>query len=879
MFEFLCGQICRVYREPCGTGDVPEHVACRAAHVEACLNAADPSADDRTQRASINATECTPPSACLVDGVCPDGRCMCQPRSVIQPCDWQRWPALLGSAGYTLPSRLPVDVRVFPFQCAPGILGSASPENQSSPACAGGCPSGKFCPTEATLVPQDCEPGSFCPESSVTPTPCPPGTWSDATNLRSATDCSLCPAGSSCVAGSTRPVACSPGTFSSDVGQSACVRCERGKFQRRYQQSACTFCDPGSFCRAGSAEPVNCPSGSFGNATGLHSEAQCVPAPVGHWAPLGSRSPVSCDGLSGFYCPGALRDYVHRGAKPVVMPIGHTTGRVEVSALTKDMAVNISMDSFVAQRDGLLQLLASLYAVSPRTLTLEVLPGSLTMPGRRRRRTQATQDTSSIWLPHGEDATAWFLRVTFATADGSLAEVDMDALEEAVAAVDDATIGAFIGVATATSFITVVSEPPQRRSLELELLSPCPAGAWCTAGRQVACGRNTYNPLPGTDDGTACIACPPNSHTLGTASAHREQCVCDTGYYDGNASMAVDVDLQRLTSAAGNPSTVLGAAVECFACPPGVQCVGGSTLENLPLRVGYFRLDVTTDDVRRCPDASANCSGASECPASSTGCIGGDDPAACAPGLRGVYCQLCNESDAFYVAASDDATAHCKPCARVMSDPQMQAFVAVMSTLVTLAVCSLFIRALPVLRRQGEPSTLWFTRWVSALERFTLLNKLKQLWAFYQIATRVDVVYEIYLPTDVRTLLRPLLVVLSLGIDGFPLECVGLVGYISHLRFWLFSPLALAALFVAAATVRTCFDRASIRISSLMVQIAVYALPYVLRLAFVVYPIGALIPRFQPKVNAYPWTLFTGSDGCASHARSHQLGLRGLLLL
>jgi hypothetical protein len=89
--------------------------------------------------------------------------------------------------------------------------------------------------------------------------------------------------------------------------------------------------------------------------------------------------------------------------------------------------------------------------------------------------------------------------------------------------------------------------------------------------------------------------CPPNSNTRFEKSTSVSDCFCDQYFYDSNSSQA---------------------AVECEPCPVGTVCPGGSTLEDLPLRKGYFRLDPTSVDVRVCPDAQMNCSstfGTSEC--------------------------------------------------------------------------------------------------------------------------------------------------------------------------------------------------------------------------------------------------------------------------
>ena len=62
-------------------------------------------------------------------------------------------------------------------------------------------------------------------------------------------------------------------------------------------------------------------------------------------------------------------------------------------------------------------------------------------------------------------------------------------------------------------------------------------------------------------------------------------------------------------------------------------------------------------------------------------------------------------------------------------------------------------------------------------------NKLKILIGFYQIATRIESVYGIMLPAEVRELLLNIQLTISLGIDGIPLACIGANGYFARLAF------------------------------------------------------------------------------------------------
>eukprot|EP00966_Prymnesium_polylepis_P070240 1632969-Prymnesium_polylepis.1 len=52
----------------------------------------------------------------------------------------------------------------------------------------------------------------------------------------------------------------------------------------------------------------------------------------------------------------------------------------------------------------------------------------------------------------------------------------------------------------------------------------------------------------------------------------------------------------------------------------------------------------------------------------SSGCRGGPDPVSwCHDHLGGAFCLLCNQSDHYYVDASDDSVAKCQPCGDMVS--------------------------------------------------------------------------------------------------------------------------------------------------------------------------------------------------------------------
>jgi hypothetical protein len=153
----------------------------------------------------------------------------------------------------------------------------------------------------------------------------------------------------------------------------------------------------------------------------------------------------------------------------------------------------------------------------------------------------------------------------------------------------------------------------------------------------------------------------------------------------------------------------------------GTDCGQGSTLEALPLRKGYYRLDAASIDVRVCPDAQTNCSttfGTSECE-SASGCQGGvGDP--CANNLTGVFCLLCNRSDlntpVYYRPSTGNGVARCVECGDTLAD----------TALVALSILAAVVFVLLLLHRLSHKlssETVTFLKEIYAA--YTPRSKLK----------------------------------------------------------------------------------------------------------------------------------------------------------
>ena len=70
---------------------------------------------------------------------------------------------------------------------------------------------------------------------------------------------------------------------------------------------------------------------------------------------------------SGFYCPGAAADTVNSspGSKPIIQATGGSTTVAQVEVVTKEVALEMSMDDYSAHRDAMRIALARQYGVDP----------------------------------------------------------------------------------------------------------------------------------------------------------------------------------------------------------------------------------------------------------------------------------------------------------------------------------------------------------------------------------------------------------------------------------------------------------------------------------------------------------------------------------
>ena len=189
-----------------------------------------------------------------------------------------------------------------------------------------------------------CPAGSYCPDSSNKPTPCPPGTFSATTGLQKVEDCTPCTAGKYCQGSGLTAV-----TGDCDAG----YYCKSFAISKMPSEDTSTAveadkkfgpCITGYYCPQGTGSPVACPAGKYNDALMASALTDCKPCLPGKYCDgTGNKVPDGdCD--PGYYCPGgdstktpatacAAGEYCPAGSSlNTKCPAGTYTGSAQLAA-------------------------------------------------------------------------------------------------------------------------------------------------------------------------------------------------------------------------------------------------------------------------------------------------------------------------------------------------------------------------------------------------------------------------------------------------------------------------------------------------------------------------------------------------------------------
>ena len=242
--------------------------------------------------------------------------------------------------------------------CSGGLLASTS----------GACSQGYYCVGKAvTSTPVDgitgnvCPAGFYCPAGTISPIPCPKGTYNSVTGkylLAHCLNCPLgmycggvglssytgacaagyfcaggnyelmpllggCPAGSYCPSGSSSANLCPSGYYQDQTNQASCKICPLGYFCSSSGLTSATLCGAGFYCPLGSSVEQACPAGTYSGIPGRGTVTNCINCPPGKYCLGGGAAP---DGLcsAGYYClSGAVSATPSIDAQGGICPRGY----------------------------------------------------------------------------------------------------------------------------------------------------------------------------------------------------------------------------------------------------------------------------------------------------------------------------------------------------------------------------------------------------------------------------------------------------------------------------------------------------------------------------------------------------------------------------
>mmetsp|Transcript_76621 Transcript_76621/g.151867 ORF Transcript_76621/g.151867 Transcript_76621/m.151867 type:complete len:1162 (-) Transcript_76621:155-3640(-) len=372
----------------------------------------------------------------------------------------------------------------------------------------------------------------------------------------------------------------------------------------------------------------------------------------------------------------------------------------------------------------------------------------------------------------------------------------------------------------------------QPNATSLADCASCPEGHWCNSGQAFACEKGTFARGSQRVSLNACQPCPFNTTTNGTGHNTSASCVCQPGFFD---------DLGRDAENAIDNRT---GTRTCLSCPLGFNCsVAFSTTITSNISPQFWRPHTRSMQSKRCPHVET--------------CLGGesslnfslDDKASCKDGFHGAYCSQCIDSASYF----DKSRLSCEPCTSAV-----KFFGLAIGAIAAVALIPVFAAAIlspkppmPLahtsrLRRcyhavvvilsatrhtvDAWASCAWRHTFVARLrtasKRITLPVKVKFLLHFALVIAQIGDVYQVRYPQSYDSVSHRVFAPFRLQLFGwFPglhMRCLGISTLNDELAFYLVTPITLSLL--------------AVTISWLRYHSLIPALPFILRLAYLLYP-------------------------------------------
>ena len=384
------------------------------------------------------------------------------------------------------------------------------------------CPRGQYCPSDFTLQPLNCTPGTYAANmGSSECTQCSAGQYSGVEGT--VTSCTECPGGSLC--NDTAIESQCPATTFSTAGSTACTECSAGYFTASPGNSACTECSPGNYCVNGALTP--CDPGYYAANSG---QSACTECAAGYFCAGAGTAPQPCDaGEYSVALSSACQNCTAGSscATPFDAPAPCDNGTVSAARAT---ACSSCTEGWYADAPGL---------------------------------TECTQCAAGYYCP--------------STASGPIRCPNHTISTVGALSCTGCASGQFQNVSAPSQCIACEAG----YACTSDAVQVCPVGT-ASAGGAAECGTCPEGTFTDTTGSTACLSCPAGYQCSDPSQA----VPCDDGYYSNTAgSVECEPCPPGLTCPDGAHAvpcllgtySLVGDA-SCDSCPSGFSCPSPSVL-------------------------------------------------------------------------------------------------------------------------------------------------------------------------------------------------------------------------------------------------------------------------------------------------------------
>ena len=462
------------------------------------------------------------------------------------------------------------------------------------------CPAGFFCDPslgiDSVITPGECLEGYFCPAGTgFSLLPCPPGTFSNSTQLSTITECTACHPGMYCQRfGLTSPEGpCFAGYFCGGGADSPTPQYLLDNTTIDVRNGECPI---GFYCPESSREPIPCPKGTFSQNKQVTSLSGCRLCPRGRYCDFSGavvmdlEEPPRCS--AGYVCTeGSITPTPQTNSSfgfPCSAGFFCEEGAITETSCTPGTYNPDTAQGYCRNCTGGMQC-----PLSGMIQPFECLPGYYCPEGT----------SQALPCPTG----------TFS------AKVNLSSIDECQPCdpgryCDDLAQTSTSGDCAAGYYCRSGASDPQPMGGDVNGL--CPAGSFCPEGTMlpIPCPAGTTRSTLGAANESECHPCP-SGHYCADTNLTAPSGICAPGYYcPGGVQQQEPIE---------------------FRCPKGTFCVAGSSLPTLCLP-GYYQPQEGQSTCSICPPSQYCTDGTSvpeDCPPFSFCPEGtGNDIPLCPPG-------------------------------------------------------------------------------------------------------------------------------------------------------------------------------------------------------------------------------------------------------